>query len=137
MSAGQASFVSQDMNCLVSWKPRIPFSLTLPLGPCKAWSRAGIWLWCRVVHWIVISIYLKTFFQLEICSSRQNGVEFHQKTNEVCFTIDMTAKLATWRQFLFIYPFLLIHALAGQVCSVFWCLDENSWVRQVTLILAN
>ena len=53
-------------------------------------------------------------FELEICSLHQNGIEFSQKTNKVCFRMDMTTKLATGRQFLFTY----LCPLAGPECSV-------------------
>ena len=57
-------------------------------------------------------------FELEICSLHQNGIEFHQKTNGVCFRMEMPAKQAICRQFLFTYAFLLIRTHAGPLCSV-------------------
>ena len=56
-------------------------------------------------------------FELEICSLHQNGIEFHQKTNGVCFRIEMPAKQAICRQFLFTYAFLLIRTHAGPLCT--------------------
>ena len=58
-----------------------------------------------------------TVFELDIFSLHKNGIEFHQKTNEVCLRIEMRAKLAIWRQFLFTYAFLLIFTLASPLCS--------------------
>ena len=49
-----------------------------------------------------------TVFELEICTLRQNGIEFHQTTNGECFRIEMQAKLAICRHFLFTNVFLLI-----------------------------
>ena len=47
----------------------------------------------------------------------QNGIEFHKKSNEVCFRIEIAEKLAIWWQFLFTYAFLLIFTLASPLCS--------------------
>ena len=57
-------------------------------------------------------------FELEICSLHQNGIEFHQKANGVCFRMEMPAKQAICRQFLFTYAFLLIRTHVGPLCIV-------------------
>ena len=59
-----------------------------------------------------------TVIELEICSLHQNEIEFHQKTNGVCFRMEMTAKEAICRQFLFTYAFLLVRTHAGPLCTV-------------------